>query len=274
MKLMRLHRPVGIFLLLWPTYWALWIAGQGHPSLKNVIIFGLGTLIMRSAGCVVNDIADHRFDRQVARTKERPLASGELSPRVAFLLFFALSLCALLLVWQLNRLCLGLALLGLLLTILYPFTKRYVSFPQVVLGAAFAWGIPMAFAAQDNTIPVDAWLLFAATLLWIIVYDTCYAMVDRTDDIKIGIKSTAVWLGTADRLVIGLLQVLFLTLLLGIGSRLKLHSVFYIAWGLAVLLSAYQQYLIKDRDPVRCFKAFMNNQWLGLVVFIGFAYGR
>ena len=268
--LMRLHRPIGILLLLWPTLWALWIAGQGHPDLKVLIIFILGVVVMRSAGCVINDIADRNFDGHVERTKNRPLVTGQVSLREAVILFLLLCIVALLLVLQLNVFTIKLSFIGLALAIIYPFTKRYIYWPQFVLGLAFAWGVPMAFAAQLNTIPVIAWWVFLAAVLWPIAYDTMYAMADREDDKLIGIKSTALLFGQYDRLIIGFIQVLVLLLLLFIGWQLKLNFIYFISLLIALILVGYQQFLIKNREPKQCFRAFLNNNWFGLVVFLGF----
>lgn len=268
-QLMRLHRPIGILLLLWPTLWALWIAGRGHPSLRNVIVFILGTVIMRSAGCVINDIADRKFDGGVARTKMRPLVTGVVAVKEALVLFFSLVLVAFILVLFLNKLSILLAFVGLVVAIIYPFTKRFTHLPQLVLGVAFAWGIPMAFAAELNTVPSIAWFIFFITWLWIIVYDTQYALTDRADDIGIGIKSTAILFGKYDRLIIGLLQLVVLFLLVMLGFILSFGVFYYLALFFGALLFIYQQYLIKNREPARCFKAFLNNNWFGLVVFLG-----
>lgn len=270
-QLMRLHRPIGILLLLWPTLWALWIAGAGHPSLKNVIIFVLGTAIMRSAGCVINDIADRKFDGLVARTKMRPLITGAVTVKSALILFFILLACAFILVLMLNRLAILLAFVGAAVAIIYPFTKRITHLPQLVLGVAFAWGIPMAFAAEQNAIPSVAWFIFFITWLWIIVYDTEYAMTDRADDIGIGIKSTAILFGKYDRLIIGLIQLTILFLLFVLGLFLSFGAFYYLALFFGALLFLYHQYLIKDREPAKCFKAFLNNSWFGMVIFFGIA---
>ncbi|CAN5218275.1 4-hydroxybenzoate octaprenyltransferase [soil metagenome] len=271
--LMRLHRPVGILLLLWPTLWAVWIAAQGSPSLSIVIIFILGVVLMRSAGCIVNDFADRKFDGKVARTKERPLVTGTVSIKEAILLFACLCLIAFILVLFLNCLSIFLAAIALLLAMCYPFMKRYIQAPQVILGLAFSWGIPMAFAAETNTVPVVAWLLFFCTCLWVIIYDTQYAMADREDDLKIGIRSTAILFGNADVLIITFLQVAFLLLLAVIGMWQKLGIVYFASLIIAAGFFIYQIYLIKDRDPQGCFAAFNNNQWVGLVIFLGVVFG-
>ncbi|MEY3220753.1 MAG: hypothetical protein RIT27_2110 [Pseudomonadota bacterium] len=267
--LMRLHRPIGIYLLLHPTLWALWLAGQGQPDVKLVIIFVAGVIVMRSAGCVINDYADRHFDPHVHRTKDRPIANGLVSPKEALGLFITLCLLAFLLVLPLNFSTILLSIPAMGLAILYPFTKRYTHFPQIILGAAFSWAIPMVFAAQLNQVPLVAWWLFVTALLWTVAYDTQYAMTDREDDLKIGIKSTAIFFGKFDKLAIGILQVFVLISLslIGIDQHLNL---FYQGGVLTMAgFFIYQQYLIRDRNPTRCFEAFLNNHWAGLVVFIG-----
>jgi 4-hydroxybenzoate polyprenyltransferase len=269
--LMRLHRPIGIYLLLWPTLWALWIAGEGRPDISVVAVFVAGVVLMRSAGCVINDYADRHIDPHVARTRERPLASGKVTPQEALLLFSGLCASAFLLVLLMNRLTIWLSLGGVLLAASYPFMKRYTHLPQVYLGAAFGWAIPMAFAAQADALPKAAWLLYIATVLWATAYDTMYAMVDREDDIKIGVKSTAILFGSADRQLIALIQFLFLLALVLVGQAATLGA--YYAFGLlmAAALMFYQQYLIRERVPAACFRAFLNNNWVGLAVFAGIA---
>ena len=269
LRLMRLHQPVGIWLLLWPTLWALWIAGEGLPDERVFVVFVVGTVLLRSAGCIINDYADRKIDPHVTRTRDRPLATGEVEPREALLLFIALMLIGLGLVLTLNRLTQGLAVIGALITILYPFSKRYVSFPQFVLGIAFAWGVPMAFAAQTGTVPRVGWLLFVTTLIWGVIYDTEYAMADRDDDLKIGVRSIAILFGDLDRLFLGVLQAMFLGGLVLVGRSLDL-GVWYLAGvGAAAALFVHQQRLVSDRDSVRCFLAFRNNAVLGLWVFAG-----
>jgi 4-hydroxybenzoate polyprenyltransferase len=266
--LMRLNRPIGIYLLLWPTLWALWIVSHGKPQIHVLVIFILGVIILRSAGCVMNDIADRDFDRHVMRTKDRPLTTGKITLLEAYVLLIFLLAGGLLIVLFLNMLTIVLAIIGALLLLLYPFLKRYTHWPQFGLGLAFSWGIPMASAAQSDTIFPIVWLVFIASLIWTMVYDTQYAMVDRADDKKIGIKSTAILFGHWDRLIIGVMQSLFLTLILLIGWLSQYSFIFYIGWFLAVLFASYQQYLIKDRNPTLCFKAFLNNQWVGLIIFL------
>ncbi len=268
-ELMRLHRPIGIFLLLWPMLWALWIAGDGQPQWRNVIIFVLGVIVMRSAGCVINDYADRNLDGQVSRTEGRPLVTGRAAPREALGLFAFLCLVAFGLVLQTNTFTILLSFGGVLLATVYPFMKRHTYLPQVFLGAAFAWAIPMAFAAEQEALPAHVWLLYAATLVWTVAYDTQYAMVDRADDLKAGIKSTAILFGDADRLMIGVLQALTLLCLVLLGNRLELTTPFYLGLGTAAALFVWQQYLIRNRAPAACFSAFLHNNWVGLAVFLG-----
>jgi 4-hydroxybenzoate polyprenyltransferase len=268
-RLMRLHRPIGIWLLLWPTLWALWIAGAGRPDPSVFVIMVLGTIIVRSAGCVINDYADRKIDPHVARTADRPLATGEVAPIEALLLFAALMLIALGLVLSLNSLTVMLAMAGALLTVLYPFAKRFLSAPQFVLGLAFSWGVPMAFAASTGSVSRLGWLLFLATVLWVVVYDTQYAMTDRDDDRKIGVKSTAILFGDSDRTIIAILQGLLLGSLALVGRNAELGPWYYIGLCAAALFCAYQAFLIRDRDAVNSFRAFLNNAWLGAAVFAG-----
>lgn len=272
-RLLRLHQPIGSFLLLWPTLWALWIAGGGHPSGRLVFLFVMGTFLMRSLGCVANDIADRNIDGFVTRTKKRPLATGEIQLREALVLLLFLSSLALSLVIQLNRLTITLALVGFILALIYPYAKRFTYWPQAVLGLAYSWGIPMAFAAQQNNVPRIAWLLFMSAALWPLAYDTIYAMVDREDDRRLGIKSTALRLGQHEVLFIALVQVSFVLLLAFFGFFLKLQVTFYFMLGLVGGLFIYQHYLIKRREPARCFKAFLNNTWVGAFLFLGFLLG-
>jgi 4-hydroxybenzoate polyprenyltransferase len=267
--LMRLHRPIGIYLLLWPTLWALWIAAEGHPDLLVVFVFVSGVVLMRSAGCVINDYADREFDPHVERSRDRPIAAGRVKPKEALALFVFLCLGAFALVLLMNKLTIYLSLAGVVLAASYPFMKRYTHLPQVYLGAAFGWAVPMAFAAQTGSVPKVAWLLFVATVLWATVYDTMYGMVDRDDDIKIGVKSTAVLFGEADRIIIAIIQLLFIAALLLIGQAAALGGYYYFGVLLAAALSIYQQYLIRNREPQYCFQAFLNNNWLGAAVFSG-----
>ncbi|MCW9024833.1 MAG: 4-hydroxybenzoate octaprenyltransferase [Gammaproteobacteria bacterium] len=267
--LTRLDRPIGILLLLWPTCWALWVAAEGWPDLHILIVFLLGVVLMRSAGCVINDFADREFDPQVARTQHRPVASGKVTPKEALILFAALCMLAFVLVLTLNSLTIYLSFVAVALAAIYPFMKRYTHLPQVVLGMAFGWSIPMAFAAQTGDIPRVAWLMYVINVIWSVVYDTMYAMVDREDDLKAGVKSTAVLFGEADRVIIGILQGSMLLGLLLLGQQLELPNIYYLGVAVAAGLSLYQQLLIRERFPKRCFQAFLNNNWLGLAIFAG-----
>ncbi|MCG6864788.1 MAG: 4-hydroxybenzoate octaprenyltransferase, partial [Thiogranum sp.] len=264
--LMRLHRPIGIFLLLWPALWALWIAGEGSPDPLVLFVFVAGVVLMRSAGCVINDYADRDFDPHVARTRGRPIAAGQVTPRGALILFAVLCLLALGLVLLMNSLTIWLSLVGALLAVTYPFMKRYTHLPQVYLGAAFGWAVPMAFAAQTGEVPRVAWLLFVATILWATAYDTMYGMVDREDDLKIGVKSTAILFGESDRLIIAIIQAVLLLALVFAGQAAGLGVYYYFGLLLATALLVYQQYLIRERRPAACFKAFLNNNWFGAAV--------
>ncbi len=266
---MRIDRPVGIGLLLWPTLWALWIAGQGNPSWEIVIIFITGTFLMRSAGCVVNDIADKKYDKNVARTRTRPLATGAIKSRSAMLLFSILLACALLLVSQTNRLTLELAVLGAILASTYPYAKRFSYLPQIHLGIAFGWAIPMSFAAQISSLPNECWLIFIVTIIWALIYDTQYAMVDRNDDLKIGVKSTAILFGEDDRLIIGLLQIVMICGLIMVGNVVGLNWQFYISIVITALIFCQQQLKLKERTRNSYFGAFKSNNYIGLAIFIG-----
>ena len=267
LALMRFDRPVGSLLLLWPTLAALWLAAEGVPPVDLIAVFTLGVFIMRAAGCVINDLADRRLDPLVARTRGRPLATGAISVRGASGLFVGLCLAALVLLAWLNAITRWLAVAGLAIAMLYPFMKRWTHLPQVVLGVAFSWGIVMAFAAVSGAVPAPGWLLFVASLLWIVAYDTLYAMVDREDDLRAGIKSTAILFGAADRLMVGILQ---LGAWLGF-ALLGWRPGFGVAYGIGLALMAAlfvrQQALIRGRDRDRCFKAFRNNIWVGFVLF-------
>ena len=267
--LTRLHRRIGIYLLLWPTLWALWVAAVGAPRPEVLVVFVLGVILMRSAGCVINDFADRRIDPHVERTRERPIASGRVSPREALLVFTVLCLLAFALVLTMNRLTIYLSFIGAALAAIYPFMKRYTHLPQVVLGMAFGWAIPMAFAAQTGEVPKEAWLLFVVNVVWSVSYDTMYAMADREDDLKIGVKSTAILFGDADRLIVAILQGLVLFGLLLLGQQLSLGAAYHAGLLAALGFALYQQYLIRNRDPARCFQAFLNNSWLGGAVFVG-----
>ena len=268
-RLTRLHKPIGILLLMWPTAWALWIAGEGYPDLLVVFVFAGGVVLMRSAGCVINDYADRDIDPHVTRTRDRPIAAGKVTPKEALVLCAVLCLAAFGLVLLMNSLTVWLSLAGGFLAATYPFMKRYTHLPQVYLGAAFGWAVPMAFAAQTGGVPKTAWLLFVATVLWATAYDTMYGMVDREEDLKIGVKSTAILFGESDRLIIGVIQVLFLLALVLAGQSAGLGGYYYFGLLLATGLLLYQQYLIRERKPSACFQAFLNNNWVGAAVFGG-----
>lgn len=270
-KLMRLDKPIGILLLLWPTLWGLWLAAGGLPSMTILGIFVLGTVLMRSAGCAINDYADRNFDRHVERTKNRPLATGMVGSREALLLAAGLSLCAFLLILPLNRLTLELSVFALFLAASYPFTKRFFAMPQAYLGIAFSFGIPMAFAAQTGEVPCIAWLLMTANLLWVIAYDTEYAMVDKVDDLKIGIKTSAITFGRFDVMGVMLCHIIFIGTMVIVGLMQKLGIVYYAGLAVALGLILYQYRLIQDRDQERCFKAFLHNNWVGATIFFGIA---
>ncbi|MFK7889598.1 MAG: 4-hydroxybenzoate octaprenyltransferase [Granulosicoccus sp.] len=269
--LTRLDRPIGIYLLLWPMLWALWFAADGIPSLSILLVFVAGTILTRSAGCAINDYADRDIDSHVSRTSNRPLANGELQPRDALLVTAVLMALAFILVLQTNPLTIKLSFIALALAILYPFTKRITHLPQVVLGAAFGMAVPMAYAAQSNTLPASAWWLFLAALIWAVAYDTLYAMADRDDDLKIGIKSTAILFGRFDLVAVLLLQLITLTLLAGVGWQLGRGWYFFASLVGALGFVAYQLYLARDRDSKRCLQAFLNNHWLGMCIFAGLA---
>ena len=269
MRLMRLHRPIGSLLLLWPTLWALWLAGDGRPAPALVGVFVAGVLIMRSAGCVINDYADRDFDPHVWRTRDRPIASGEVSPREALVLFGVLCLLAAGLTRWLNLFTVELSLVAVALAASYPFLKRFTHLPQVYLGLAFGWGIPMAFAAETGRIPSVAWVLFAANIAWTVAYDTAYAMADRDDDRKIGVKSTAILFGRWDRIMVAISHAVALGLLYGVGVMAHLGPVYDGGLALALGFALYEQRLLYARRPVDCFRAFLNNNWFGGSVFAG-----
>ena len=268
-QLMRLDKPIGIWLLLWPTLWALWLAGKGHPNATIFIVFMLGVIIMRSAGCVLNDFADRKIDPYVERTRTRPIASGVVAPMAALTLFVALALIAIGLATMLNRQAQILAVIAAILTIVYPFIKRFTSIPQFILGAAFGWTVPMAFAAQTEQTPPLAWLVFGATLIWTIIYDTFYAMTDREEDLKLGVKSTAILFGNADLCIIGGLQILMLVVLVFIGNMAKLSAWYYTSIVITGILMIYHQWIARDRHSSSCFNAFLHNQYIGMTMFIG-----
>jgi 4-hydroxybenzoate polyprenyltransferase len=266
-QLTRMNRPIGILLLLWPTLTALWIAAGGLPDIKILLIFIAGVVLMRAAGCAINDYADRHIDGQVWRTENRPLATGALTAKQAVLTFVALALIAFILVLQLNNFTIALSLIAVLLAAIYPFMKRFTYLPQLVLGMAFGWAIPMAFAAQTNTLPNIVWLLFVANIVWTTMYDTFYAMADREDDLQAGVKSTAILFGKNDLLIQTLLQLGFLLIMILIGLQLQLSMVFYLGLLIAAMLFIYQLRLSKDRERNACLQAFLNNNWVGAVVF-------
>lgn len=268
---MRADKPIGTYLLLWPTLWALWIAADGVPHWTLLVIFTLGVWVTRSAGCVINDFADRKVDGYVKRTAQRPLPTGRISSREAIALFVGLMLVAFLLVLFTNEETILLAPIALLLAFTYPFMKRYTHLPQVVLGMAFGWGIPMAFTATLGEITLIGWLIYLAKIAWTVAYDTQYAMVDRDDDLKIGIKSTAVLFGKYDKIAIALLQAIAIAILLWVGLLEQLGTAYYLGLAGAVALFAYQQWLIKDRARDGCFKAFLNNHLAELIVLVGIA---
>ncbi|MEF1256188.1 MULTISPECIES: 4-hydroxybenzoate octaprenyltransferase [unclassified Vibrio] len=268
-QLMRMDKPIGTLLLLWPTLWALIISAQGMPSLKVLLVFVLGVIFMRAAGCVINDFADRKVDGHVKRTKQRPLPSGRVTSKEALALFALLAVSSFALVLSMNTLTIQLSFVGIVLAFIYPFMKRFTHLPQLFLGLAFSWSIPMAWAAQANEMPVMVWFIFAINALWTIAYDTQYAMVDRDDDLKIGIKSTAILFGRFDKMVIGSLQLVTLVMLMFVGTWYQLGSSYY--WSLLVVgaLFVFQQHLIRHRDRDLCFRAFLNNNYVGMVITIG-----
>jgi 4-hydroxybenzoate polyprenyltransferase len=267
--LIRFEKPIGSYLLLWPTLWALAIAAEGEPDPWILFVFVSGVFLMRSAGCAINDYADRDIDMHVARTKGRPLTSGGISPKEAIAVFVVLSLIAFALVLTLNRFTIMLSIVGVVLAATYPFMKRYHYLPQVHLGAAFGWAIPMAFAAQLDAIPKEGWLLYVANIIWSTAYDTMYGMADREDDLKVGVKSTAILFGEYDRLVVGFLQFLFIFALILIGIDLSFTGFYYYALFVASLFLIYEQILINKREPGKCFEAFLHNHWVGAIVFAG-----
>jgi 4-hydroxybenzoate polyprenyltransferase len=268
-QLIRFDKPIGTYLLLWPTLWALAIAGDGSPDGWVLFVFICGVFLMRSAGCAINDYADRDIDLHVARTRERPLASGKITSREALAVFAVLGLLAFALVLSLNSLTIWLSFGGIVLAASYPFMKRYHYLPQVHMGVAFGWSVPMAYAAQTGSLPKMAWLLYVATVVWAVAYDTIYSMVDRDDDLKIGVKSTAILFGDYDRLLIGLFQGLFLLAMLLVGIDLGFSLIYFVALLLASLLLIFQQFLIFDCVPEHCFIAFLNNHWVGAILFAG-----
>lgn len=268
-RLMRLDKPIGIYLLLWPTLWALFLAKRGIPDMDLLIIFTLGVILMRSAGCVINDFADRKIDKFVMRTKDRPLTSGEVSEKGALILFSFLILMSFGLVLMTNFLTVQLSIVAVFLATLYPFVKRWSNLPQFVLGSAFAMSVPMAFSATLDEVPFSAWLVFLATIIWTVIYDTIYAMVDREDDLKINVKSTAILFGKYDLIIIFLLHLLLIVILVMISQEFQLGNYFNMAIVITTLLMFYHQHLIKDRDRANCFKAFLNNHYIGIVILLG-----
>ena len=268
-RLMRLDKPIGIMLLLWPTLWAIWLAADGSPSWMLVTIFSLGTVLMRSAGCVMNDLADRNFDGHVARTSKRPLVAGEVSVKEALILAAILSMVAFGLVWMLNQLTIMLSFAALFLAASYPLTKRFFALPQAYLGIAFGFGIPMAFAATQGEVPLVAWVMLLANICWSLAYDTEYAMVDRVDDVKIGIRSSAITFGRFDVAMIMCFYVAMLGLMAAAGNILALAWPYYAGLAAASVLALYHYYLIKNREPSQCFQAFLHNNWIGACIFLG-----
>ena len=268
-RLMRLDKPIGLLLLLWPTYWALFLSADGWPDLDLLIIFTLGVFIMRTAGCVINDFADHKIDKHIVRTQGRPLVTGEISLNSALVVFGLLLLAALGLVLQTNILTIKLSLIALALATLYPFTKRWTNLPQLVLGAAFGMSVPMAFSAQTGAIPLSAWLVFMATLVWTLIYDTFYAMADREEDLKIGVKSTAILFAKYDQIIITLLQILLIFIFILIGNSFNLGLIYDFSLIIISLFMIYHQFLLKKRQKEEYFKAFLNNNFIGMIAFLG-----
>ena len=269
-QLMRLDRPIGTWLLLWPALWALWIAGGGRPEPRVLVVFVLGVFVMRAAGCVINDFADRNIDPHIRRTRDRPLAARRVSPREALVLFFVLNLEALYLVTRLDPYTIKLAVIGALLTVSYPFFKRFFPLPQLYLGISFGgWSVLMAFAAQDGALPRVAWVLYIAAVMWAAVYDTIYAMVDREDDLKVGVNSSAILFADMDKFLIGVMQAMMLAALLLVGRNMHFGGWYQAGVGAAALLFTWQQWLIRRREPGGCLRAFLNNQYVGLVVFVG-----
>jgi len=267
--LARFDRPIGTLILLWPALWALWLASDGKPDILVLTVITLGVIVMRAAGCVINDYADRDFDPHVERTKTRPIAAGKIKPKSALIFFVVLCAIAFSLVLLLNTLTIKLSFIGAFLAASYPFMKRYTHLPQAYLGIAFGWAVPMAFAAQMNTIPLVAWVLYLAVTLWALVYDTMYAMVDKDDDLKIGVKSTAILFGNYERHIMAVLQCVILLLLFIVGELQNLGTFYYLSLLIAAGFSVYQQKLIFHREKTACFRAFLNNNWFGLVVFLG-----
>jgi 4-hydroxybenzoate polyprenyltransferase len=271
-QLMRTDKPIGTLLLLWPTLWGLLLASGGKPSIKNLVVFCIGCWLMRAAGCVINDFADRKIDGRVERTRNRPLAAGTVSAKEALGLFVVLCLAAFILVLQTNPLTIMLSFVAVALAATYPFMKRYTHLPQVVLGAAFAWSIPMGFSAETNSLPTELWLLYSANVVWTVAYDTFYAMVDSDDDMKIGVKSTAILFGRSDRLITATLQIIVILILIVCAEAFDLGTIYLLSLVIASALFIYQQSLIKHRNGDQCFKAFLNNNYVGMVICFGIAF--
>jgi 4-hydroxybenzoate polyprenyltransferase len=270
-KLMRLDRPIGILLLLWPALWGLWFVAGAVPDYRILLIFVVGTIVMRSAGCIMNDLADRKFDPHVARTRERPLAAGLVSPKEAIGLACVLFIVALFLVIKLNRLTIILAVIAVAMTVIYPFLKRFFPFPQAWLGLAFGMSIPMAYAVYMNFVPIAGWFMMVANMFWAIAYDTEYAMVDRDDDIRLGLKSSAIVLGRYDVAGIMLSHALFLFMMVVVGTWYRLGLFYYLGIGVALTQVAWQFHLVHGRERDQCFRAFLNNNWVGMAIFAGLA---
>ncbi len=272
-KLVRLDRPIGIYLLLWPTLWALWLAADGIPPAWTLFVFICGVILMRSAGCAINDYADREIDGKITRTHDRPIPNGRITPAEALIVFALLSILAFSLVLTLNTITIFMSLIGALLAASYPFMKRYHFLPQIHLGIAFAWSIPMAYTAVTGALPpLTGWLLYLATVLWTTAYDTMYAMADREDDLKIGVKSSAILFGEADKFMTGIFQCLFFLCMLLLGRELDLSQEFYICLAIAAVFAVYQQFLLRLRDPQDCIRAFLNNNYIGFFIFLGIAW--
>ena len=268
-RLMRLNKPIGIYLLLWPTYWALFLSAGGWPDIDLLIIFTFGVIITRSAGCVINDYADREIDKHITRTRDRPITTGEISPKAALLLFFALGLIAFALVLLTNTLTIKISFIAIALAVIYPFTKRWTNLPQLILGLAFAMSVPMAFSAQTGTVPASAGWIFLATVLWTLIYDTLYAMADRDEDLKIGVKSTAILFAKYDQIFITLLQILLMIVFIKIGNLFDLGAFYDISLIIILFIMIYHQFLIKKRQKMDYFKAFINNHFIGMTLFLG-----
>ena len=268
-RLMRLNKPIGIYLLLWPTYWALFLSAGGWPDIDLLIIFTFGVIITRSAGCVINDYADRDIDKHIARTRDRPITAGEISPKAALLLFFALGLVAFALVLLTNTLTIKISFIALALAVLYPFSKRWTNLPQLILGLAFAMSVPMAFSAQTGTVTASAGWIFLATVLWTLIYDTLYAMADRDEDLKIGVKSTAILFAKYDQIFITLLQILLMIVFIKIGNLFDLGFFYDISLIIILFFMIYHQFLIRKRQKIDYFKAFINNHFIGMTLFLG-----